>query len=224
MDSVDRSVALAGFSEDERALEILVDRRREPLDLLRREIGRELEGRELREPEDLVGVRAADARQRALVAQERMKLAALAAEDLAKPLCAEPECVGAEVGELGLEPFRGEQPHAGPPFLSSFGEDELAAVGEREPEHRRLRRLRAGRVVAQPPGAHQVHAEDELAVHGREEQVLASAARARERPPVEGRDRRIERLHRGDVRRAGTRDRRLRDEGVELAHPHLNFR
>ena len=105
VDAVDRGVALAGLAEDERALEVLVDRRREPLGLLGREIGRELEGRELREPEDLVRVRAADARERALVAQERMELAALAAEDLAEPLGAEPERVGPEMRELGVEPL-----------------------------------------------------------------------------------------------------------------------
>ena len=175
VDAVDVRVALARLAEHERALEVLVDRRGEPLDLLGREIGRELEGRELREPEDLVRVRAADARERPLVAQERMELAPLAAEDLAEPLGAEAERLGPEVRELRLEPLRREQPDAGALLLARLGEHQLAAVREREPEHRRLRRLRPGRVVAQPPGAHQVHAEDELAVLGREEQVLATA-------------------------------------------------
>ena len=59
-------------------------------------------------------------------------------------------------------------------FLPGLGEDELAAVREAEPEHRRLRALGARGEVAEPPGAHQVHAQDELAVLGREEQVLAA--------------------------------------------------
>ena len=126
-------------------------------------------------------MRAPDARERPLVAQERVELPPLAAEDLGEPLRAEAERVRAEVGELRLEPLGREQPDARAPLLARLGEHELAAVGEREAEHRRLRRLRAGRVVAEPAGAHQVDAEHELAVGGREEQVLAAAPR---RPPA----------------------------------------
>ena len=48
-------------------------------------------------------MRAADARERALVAQQGMELAALAAEDLSEPLGAEAERLRAEVRELGVE-------------------------------------------------------------------------------------------------------------------------
>ena len=111
-----------------------------------------------------------------------------------------------------------------PLLRAGLGEHELAAVLEAEPEHRRLRRLRPGREVAQPPGAHQVDAQDELAVLGGEEQVLARAgARPRSRRPSSVAQRRVERLHGRDVRRPGLRDRATRDERVELAHPRLDF-
>ena len=48
-------------------------------------------------------MRAADARERALVAQERVELPAVAREDLAELLGAEAERLGPEVRELRLE-------------------------------------------------------------------------------------------------------------------------
>ena len=110
VDPVDVLVALARLPERERPGQVVLDRGREPRDLLGREVGRELERRELREPEDLVRVRAADPRERPLVAEQRMQLATLAREDLAESLRPEPESVGAEVGELGLERLGREQP------------------------------------------------------------------------------------------------------------------
>ena len=169
-------------------------------------------------------MRPADARERPLVAQEGMELAALAREDLREALRTEAERVRAEMRELGLEALRREEPDARALLLAGLGEHELAAVREREPEHRRLRCLRPGCVVAQPAGAHQVDAENELTVRRREEEVLAAAACARERSSLELPQRRVEGLHRRDVRRAGALDRRSRDERVELAHPRLHFR
>ena len=128
------------------------------------------------------------------------------------------------MSELGFERVRRQQPHARALLLAGFGQHELAAVREHEPEHRRLRGLRAGRVIAQPAGAHQVDAEHELAVDGREEEVLAPAARPREAPADERGEGRIERLQRRDVGWPGALDSRPRDERIELANPRLDFR
>ena len=137
----------------------------------------------------------------------------------------EAERVGAEMRELVLEPLGREEPDAGALLLARLGEHELAAVLEREPEHRRLRGLRAGCVVAEAPGAHQVDAQDELAVRRREEQVLAAALARPRTPSRERGERRLERLHAsrcapGRCARPGD----ARDERVELAHPRLDFR
>ena len=104
VDPVDGRVALTGLAKNERALEVLVDRRCEPRGLLGRKVGRELEGGELREPEDLVRMRAADARDRALVAQQRMELAALAAEDLAEPSAPRPSASGPRCASSASSP------------------------------------------------------------------------------------------------------------------------
>ena len=74
----------------------------EPLDLLVAELRGERERRELRAVEDLVGVGAADPGERPLVAEQRVEPPVVAGEDLAEPLGAEPQCFGADVGELGL--------------------------------------------------------------------------------------------------------------------------
>ena len=169
-------------------------------------------------------MRAADARDRTLVAQQRVELAPLAAEDAAERFRPEAERVRAEVSELRLERRGREQPDSGAPLLAGFGQHELAAVLEGEAEHGRLRRLRPGRVVPEPARAHQVHPEHELAVLGREEQVLPTPAGTSQPSAVEGRQGRIERLHGGDVGRAGACDGCPRDERVELAHPRLHFR
>ena len=72
--------------------------------------------------------------------------------------------LGAEVRELGGELVRAQQPDPGAFLLACLGQHELAAVGEAEAEHRRLRALGAGREVPDPAGAHQVHHQHELAV------------------------------------------------------------
>ena len=77
---------------------------------------------------------------------------------------------------------------------------------------------------AQPPGAHQVDAQDEVVAVDGEEEVLAAPLRALQPPAVESRQRRVERLQRGDVRGAGLLDRVSRHERVELAHPGLDLR
>jgi len=79
-------------------------------------------------------------------------------------------------------------------------------------------------VVAEATGAHQVDAEDERTVSGREEEILPTTPCAREAPADEGGEWGVERLQRGNVGRSGAADGRTRDEGVELPHPSLDFR
>ena len=127
------------------------------------------------------------------------------------------------MGQLGLERLGVEEPDLGALLGPALGEHERAAVLEREAKGGRLRLLRAGLVEAQPPGAHQMDVEDELAVLGREEEVLAAAAGARQRPAVERVERGVERLQRGDVRRAGLRNGRGSDALVERASKGLDL-
>src|SRR5262245_30470389 len=110
-----------------------------------------------------------------------MQLAALPGENLTQLLSVEAERLRPQVRELRVATFGREQPRSATALLARLGEDELAPVGEREPEHRRLRRLRPGSVIPQPAGAHQVDPEDELAVLGGEEEVLAAPPGTRER-------------------------------------------
>ena len=222
MDEVDVLVALALLTQLERARQVLVDRVCQALDLLVAELGRELERRELRAVKDLVRVRAPDAGERALVAQQRVELPVVAREDLAEPGDVEPECVRPEVGQIGVGLLRRLEPDAGALLLSGLGEDELASVLEAQPEHRRLRAFFPGE-VAQPAGAHQVDAELELAVRRREEELFAAPPGTLEAPAVELPQRRVERLQRRDVRRPGLLDRRAGDERGELAHPRLDL-
>ena len=86
VDEVDVLVALAGDPQLERARQVLLDRRREALDLVVVEIAGERERRQLRAMEDLVGVRAPDPGERPLVAQQRVQPAVVAGEDLAQLL------------------------------------------------------------------------------------------------------------------------------------------
>jgi hypothetical protein len=67
-----------------------------------------------------------------------------------------------------------------------------------------------------------VHHQHELAVRRRQQEPLRAAFDA-ERLAFERRERRIDRLERRDVRRAGALDGRRRDERVELTAPRLDF-
>ena len=147
----------------------------------------------------------------------------VAREDRRERLGRERVGLGAEMGELGLDRVGPQQPDAGPLLAARLGEHELAAVGEAQPEHRRLRALRARREVADPAGAHQVHHQRQLAVVGREEQPLRPPPGAREALALERRERRVERLQRGDVSRAGLLDRASAHVGVEGPPPGLDF-
>ena len=88
---------------------------------------------------------AADARDRALIAQERVELAPLPLQDLGERGGVELERVRPEVGEIGVELLRRHEPDAGPFLLARLRQYELAAVGEAQAEHRRLGALRTRR-------------------------------------------------------------------------------
>ncbi len=223
VDDVDDRVSLALLTKLERAGQVVVHRRGEPFDLLGGELRRRLERREACAQQDLVRVRSPDPGERTLVAEEGVELSALASEDLREPGRVEVERVRPEVAEIFVELRGRHEPDARPFLLPGLGQHELAAVREPRPEHRRLRPLRAGREVAQPAGAHEVDAQDEVVALEREEEVLAAPARALETPPVDRRKRRGERLERGDVRRPGLLDRRARHERVELPDPGLDL-
>ena len=152
-----------------------------------------------------------------------MKLTSLAVQDLAEPRRVEVEGVGPEMGEVLVELCLRDEPHAGSLLLPRLCENELCPVEEAHAEHRRLRSLRAGREVAQPPGAHEVDAHDEILASDRKQEVLAAPVRALEAAAVERRERGVEGLQRRDVRRAGLLDRRTRYQWIELAHPRLHL-
>ncbi len=224
MDAVRLLVAGAALAELEAAGELGVDRGGEPRDLLVVEILRERVRRELRLVEDLVRPRAADAGDRALVAQQRVQAPPFAAEDRRQLGGVDAGRLRAEVRELAFGRVRREKPHAGalPPRV--LGEDELRAAGELEGERRDLRPLVAGAQRLQPARRHQVDEEHELAVVGGEEEALAAPLDAAEAPAFERGERRVERLQRRDVRRAGLRDREGRHRVTELAPPGLHLR
>ena len=106
VDAVRLLVGGARLAQLEAALELGVHRGREPLHLFVVEIAGECVRRELRRVEDLVRPRAADARDQALVAKQRVQPPRLAVDDLAQPLRPEPERLRAEVRELGLGRLR----------------------------------------------------------------------------------------------------------------------
>ena len=112
VDAVDVRVPLAGLAEDERALEVLVDRRREPRRSPRRERSVEsLNG------ESFASQRISFACARPMPASARWSRSSgwswrrSRREDLAEPLGAEAERLRAEVRELGLEPLPGVNSH-----------------------------------------------------------------------------------------------------------------
>ena len=216
-------VSLSPFAQLQRMRQVVADRSSKALDLLVREVRRRLERRQASPEQDLVGVSAPDACDRALVAKERMQLPALASEDLTEGGRVELERIRSEMCEIGVQLLLRDEPDACAFLLARLGEDELAAPAEPHAEHRRLRPLGAGLEVAQPAGAHEVDAEDEILALDGEQEVLPPSARALEASSVECGERRRERLQGRDVCGTGLLDRRARDERVELAHPRLDF-
>ena len=168
-------------------------------------------------------MRAPDPGDRPLVAEERVELPPLALEDLGERGRVDVERVRPEVREVGLDLLGRGEPDARALLPPALGEQELAASAEAKPEHRRLRPLRPGLEVADAACAHQVDAEDELAVLGREEEVLRAPLGALEAAALERRERRVDRLQRRDVSRPRALDRLGGHERVELAHPGLDL-
>ena len=103
--------------------------------------------------QDLVRPGAPDARDHALVAEQRVQPARLRRADLPERVSAEAERLRAEVRELRLGGLRRQQPHAGALLRPRLGQDESRAAFERELEGRDLRPLLAGTQVAEPPRA-----------------------------------------------------------------------
>jgi hypothetical protein len=68
-----------------------------------------------------------------------------------------------------------------------------------------------------------VHVEDEVAGFAREEEVLAAPPRPRQAASLQDRERRVERLQRGDVRGPGALDRDGRDGLVQRASRRLDL-
>ena len=132
MHAVDGFVVLAPLAQLERAREIDADRLREPLQLVRAELGRGLERREARAQQDLVRVCPANASDGALVAHQRVELPALALEDRGERRRVELEHIAAEVGEIGLERLTRHEPDTGALLLASLGEHKLAPPSKRK--------------------------------------------------------------------------------------------
>ncbi len=222
--AVDALVRGAALAQVESAPELLVDRVRELLDLIRIELPRERERREPCVVKDFVRPGAADPGQGALVAQERVEAPRVGCEDAGEPFAFETERLRPEMCELGLSLFRRQEPDAGALLRAGLGEDELRPSLEPQAEGRQLRAILRRSEVAKAAGAHQVHQEHELAVLGREEQALAAAMGAGEASPVELAERGVDRLERGHVRRPRLRDRKGGNGAVERAPPRLHLR
>src|SRR5207248_5747852 len=126
----------------------------EPSDLRLVQLRRERKRREPCAMEDLVRPRAPDARDRPLVAEERVQAARITPEDL-RQLLPEAERLRPEVLELLLGLLRRQEPDTGPFLRTGLGEHQLGAALEPQPESGRLRAVLAGAQVPQPAGAHQ---------------------------------------------------------------------
>src|SRR5256714_12341115 len=142
--------------------------------------------------EDLVRPRAADPRDGALVAEQRVEPPRVRSQDLPERLGAEPERLGTEVRQLLLGSLGGQQPDARTLLRPGFRQHELGAALETQAEGGRLRALLAGGQVSKPPGGHQVHEQDKLAVLGGKQEALAAPVGPCEAPPIERRERRLE--------------------------------
>ena len=173
------------------------------------------ERRELRRPQDLVRVGAADADERALVAQQRVQLPAARERGRERRVVERRlERLGAEVREVLRQLGRRQQPHAHRLARHALAHDELALVLEAHREHGARRALLARLDVGQLARRHEVDREHEVVV-GREEQVLAAPLARPSAVAREPRQRRRRRLDHGEVRHRHIAHRRAGDEGVE---------
>src|SRR5215204_3594195 len=116
-------VARASLSQLEAALQLVVHRLRKSPDLLRADVSRQRIRRQLCGMEDLVRPRAADARDHALVAEQRVQPARLARQDLAELCGADLVRFRPEVAQLQLDRVGSEQPDSCALLLAGLGED-----------------------------------------------------------------------------------------------------
>ena len=183
--------------------ELVPDRRREPLGLLLVDLRRELVGREPSPPRGSRSPRRARSRRSAAGRGAASAAAASPTRGSARRLRSR---AGRPPGRDARAPraaASGRSSHTPARFF------EPASVScSSPPSAKRSRNIgvfapfAAGGDVLEPPGAHQMHHQDELAVGGRQQEPLGAPLDAAEALPVERGDRRVERLQRGDVRRA----------------------
>jgi L-asparaginase II len=223
VDPIDVPITLPARAELERPRKVVTDRPNESLDLLTRQSCGESKRRQPAPVQDLVGVRAADTRDRTLVAEERMELALTRSQDRRQPIPVQLQSVRSKMGEIGFDLFRRRQPDAGSLLLPGLGQHECAAACEAEAERRPPRPACIGVEKAQPAGSHQVDAKDELPIVGGEEDVLPPTPRTRKEPPFERGERRVNGFERGNVRRSDALDTRSADERIELTYPRLDL-
>ena len=125
--------------------------------------------------------------------------------------------------ELGLRLLGRQEPDPGPLLLAGLGQHELRAALEAQAESGRLRPFLSRLQIAQAPGRHQVDEQDELAVLGREEQPFRATLGSGQAPPLQRRQRRVDRLQRRDVRRPGLLDRKAETGSFQLPAPGLHL-
>jgi len=118
-------VVCAPLSQVETARELGVDRVREPLDLLRGDVARQLVRRELRVVENLVCPRTSDARDHALVSQQRVQPPRLAGADLRESLGADADRFRPDVRKLVFRLLGRQQPDTRALLRSRLGEHQL---------------------------------------------------------------------------------------------------
>ena len=152
----------------------------QPPDLAGVELRRVGERRELRPVADLVGEPAADARDRALIAQDAVQAPGVLLQDRAERRFVDRVGIGAEPQDgLAVVGIAGHDPHAGSFLGAGLGEQQGRALvelpsGDAAP---RLRRLLL--VGLQPPSLHQV--DDEGQRLELEQEVLAAPTDVLER-------------------------------------------
>src|SRR5919109_2809236 len=149
--------------------------------------------------QDLVGPRASDAGDCALVPQQRVKSSRVGGADVGETVGVDVERVGAEMSELFVRRLGAQEPYPRTLLRSGLGEHQLRAVLKAQAERGHLRALLPRSQVAEAPVGHQMDEEYELSVLGGKEQPLAPALCPRQSPALELCQGRIEGLERGHV-------------------------
>src|SRR6059058_1349958 len=127
------------------------------------------------------------------------------------------------MGELLLRLFGIQEPDPRAFLGAGLGQDEAGAALEDQLKRRRLWAGLTSLQVLEPPGRHQMHQHDELAVLRREEEALRAPLGACQAAPLERGQRRVERLQRGDVRGTRPDDRKSGDRIVERPPPRFDL-